>query len=185
MLGGNDPVVIFQFSKALPSLGQALGRIPIISKIPTVIDMPPVPIYLSEDRTGLCIDSESKDVTISTSVQTMTDGSAPAVDQKGVGSSVTIVFEAKKDAVGVSLLSAMIDQVFDKLSSKEYSISYLHGATTIFRGIMQSYQVSQTANTDKINITIEISRGEKQPQKQGTPAVENRQDGVNLINRIP
>lgn len=180
MLGGIDPIIIFQFSKKIPLVSEALAKIPLISKIPTVIEMPPVPIYLSEARTGLYIDTENKNVDISTDVETTSDGSPPAVNQKGISSTVTVTMEAIKDSIGLSLISAMIDQVFDKLTSKEYSISYLNGATTIFRGVMQSYSIAQSSQNNKMLITIEISKGEKQPQKAAPQSSVPRIDGATL-----
>lgn len=170
MLNGVDPIIIFQFSK-LQGTGFAdqLAKIPVVSEIPTVIEQPPIPIYLSEELTGLYIETEDKNVDIETTVETLSNGEDPPVSQKGIGSSVTVNLVAKKDSLGLALLSAMIDIVFDKVTSKEYAITYLHGATTVFRGVLQSYQASQSSNNDLLSIQIELSKGEKQPQKP--PAV--------------
>lgn len=165
MLNGIDPIIIFQFSKLAPSLGDTIARIPVLSQIPSLITMPPIPIYLSEEVTGIFIDSEDKTVDIETDVQTLTDGSTPDVNQKGVASTVSINMMAKKGSLGVSLLSAMIDQIFDKVSSKEYAITYLHGATTIFQGVLHSYSINQSASNDLYQIKIELSKGSKTPQK--------------------
>lgn len=165
MLGGLDPIIIFQFSKNIPAVAEALAKIPLVSQALNSVELPAVPIYLSEERTGLYIDTENKSVDISTDVETAADGGVPAVNQKGISSTVTITMEAIKDSIGLSLISAMIDQVFDRLTSKEYSITYLHGATTIFRGVLQSYSISQSAANNKMSITVELSKGEKQPVK--------------------
>lgn len=165
MLNGLDPIIIFQFAKLAPSLSATIAKIPIISDIPTAVDMPPIPIYLSESLTGLYIDAESKNVDINTNTETKSDGSEPDVSQKGIGSTVSIDLIAKKDSLGLSLLSAMIDIIFDKVSSKEYAITYIHGPITIFRGVLQSYQVNQSAQNELLSIRIELSKGEKTPQK--------------------
>lgn len=165
MLKGIDPVIIFQFAKLAPSLGDTVSKIPVVSKIPTLIDMPPIPIYLSQQLTGLHIDTEDKNVDIQTTTETTTDGSSPQVDQKGIGSTVAINILARKDSVGLSLLSAMIDQIFDKVTSKEYAITYIHGATTIFRGLLHSYAANQNADNELLTIKIEITKGEAQPTK--------------------
>ena len=173
MLNGIDPIIIFQFSKLAPKLGETIAKIPVISEIPTLIEMPPIPIYISQTATGLQIDSEDKNVDISTMTETKTDGSTPDVDQKGIGSVIAINMVAKKDSLGLALLSAMIDQIFEKVTSKEYAITYLHGPITIFRGVLHSYSVNQNAENELLTIKIELSKGEKQPTKQAeVPTVQ-------------
>lgn len=172
MLNGIDPIIIFQFSKLAPTLGKQLEKIPVISKIPTLIDQPPIPIYLSQAKSGIQIDSEDKNVDIETNVETLSDASPPDVTQKGISSIVRVTLTSKKNSVGMTLLSALIDTLFEKVSAKEYSITYLHGATTIFRGVLHSYAVNQNSNDDKLSVTIEISKGTNAPQKPaGTAAV--------------
>jgi len=165
MLGGIDPIIIFQFSKLASVAGETISKIPIVSKIPTVVDQPPIPIYLSEELTGIYIDSEDKNVDISTDTETLTDGSSPDVNQKGIGTTVSINLLAKKDSIGMALLSAMIDLVYEKVTSKEYAITYLHGATTIFRGVLHSFSVNQSADNDLLTVKIELSKGSKNPAK--------------------
>jgi len=169
MLNGIDPIIIFQFSKLASDANSLLTKIPVISKIPTVIEQPPIPIYLSEELTGLYIDTEDKNVDIQTDTETLSSGDAPETTQKGVGSTVTINLVAKKDSVGMSLLSAMIDLVFDKVTSREYAITYMHGATTIFRAVLHSFAVSQNSSNDLLSVKIELSRGAKTPEKKAGP----------------
>lgn len=176
MLGGIDPVIIFQFSKlADTGFGDFISKIPVISQIPTVIAQPPIPIYLSETLTGIYIDSEDKNVDIETETESLSDGSTPEVNQKAIGSVVSINLVAKKNSLGLTLLSAMIDLLYEKVTSKEYAITYLHGATTVFRGVLHSYSVNQNASNELLTIKIELSRGQKQPQKpagiQSVPGV--------------
>lgn len=169
MLAGKDPVIIFQFSKlADTAFGRGLASIPLLSEAKPVIDQPPIPIYLAQDKVGLYVDTEEKVVDIDTETETLSDGEDPVVNQKGISSAVRITLTGLKNSVGISLLSAMIDQVFDKSTSKEYAISYLNGATTIFRGLLTNFQVTQEANTNKVQINLELSRGQKQPKKTQT-----------------
>lgn len=173
MLGGIDPIIIFQISK-LASTGFAdlISKVPLVSDIPTLIDQPPIPIYLSESLTGIYIDSEDKYVDIQTETTTTADGEPPDPNQSAIGSTVTINLIAKKNSLGLALLSSMIDLVFEKVTSKEYAITYLHGSTTIFRGLLQSYSVQQNASNELLSIKIELSRGQKQPKKvSGVPDV--------------
>ena len=161
MLGGLDPVIIFQFKKLAPTLGPTLAKIPVISSIPTLIDLPPIPVYLSETLFNIVINGESKTVDIETDTETLTNGQPPDVNQKGIQSSIEINIEGKQDSVALTLLSALIDLAFDKVSSKEYQISYMHGAVTIFGGLLHSYSVETIEGTDKLGIKINISKGSK------------------------
>lgn len=165
MLGGLDPVIIFQFSALVPQLADKLAKIPVISGIPTVIEQPPIPIYLSETVFNIVIDGESKSVDIETTTETMSDGSSPDVAQRGIQSSVEINIEGKKDSVALTLLSALVDIAFEKVTSKEYAITYLHGATTVFRAVLHTYSVETVPGTDKLSVKIGLSRGQKQPSK--------------------
>lgn len=178
MLGGVDPVIIFQFSKILDDASATIARIPVISQIPTVVDQPPIPIYLSEQLFKIALGAESKSVDISTETETLTDGTAPDVNQKGIQSSVEINIQAKRDSVPLILLCSMIDLVYDKVSSKEYSISYLHGPTTIFRGVLHSFSVETIDGTDLCSVKISLSKGTKQPTKPETTPVVPAQVGA-------
>ncbi len=172
MLGGLDPVLIFQFSKLAPTVGTVLARIPLVSQIPTLVPMPPIPVYLSEQLFNIVIVSEGKSVDIETDTETLTSGATPDVNQKGIQSSIEISIEGKKDSVVLILLSSLIDLVYEKASSKEYQISYMHGAITVFGGVLHSYSVETIEGTDKLGIKFSISKGSKNPTKpDATPAV--------------
>lgn len=165
MLNGIEPIIIFQFKALAPSLSDLVAQIPVVSKFPSLIEMPPIPVYLSQSATGIYIESEDKNVDISTETQTMSDGSEPKVDQKGIGNVVRVNITGKKDSLGLALVSALIDQVFDKVTSKEYAISYLHGATTIFQGQLHSYSVQQNSSNELLTIAIELTKGTQNPTK--------------------
>lgn len=164
MLNGIDPIIIFHFSKKLSTtLSGEISKIPLVSRVGTFVELPPIPIYLSANLTGLFIESEDKNVDIETYTESKTDGTAPAIDQKGVASTISINILAKKNSIGIALLSAMIDVLYEKVSSNEYSITYLHGATTIFRAALTKFQASQNSENDLLNINIELTRGAKNP----------------------
>lgn len=172
MLGGLDPVIIFQFKILGPSVGSVLSKIPVISSFPNLIEMPPIPVYLSERLFNIVITGTSKNIDIETDTETKTDGSTPDVNQKGIQSGVEINIQGKKDSVALTLLSAMIDTVFEKVTSKEYSISFLYGATTIFGGVLHSYSVETVEGTDLLSIKIGLSKGQKNPTKvNGVPTL--------------
>lgn len=172
MLGGLDPVIIFQFSKLAPSVGQSLARIPVISQIPTVVDMPPIPVYLSEQLFNIAIIGTGKNIDIETDTETLTDGGTPDINQKGIQSSVEVNIEGKANSVALTLLSSLIDVVYEKASSKEYAISFMYGATTIFRGVLHSYSAQTIEGTDKLAIKFSLSKGSKNPTKpNGVPTL--------------
>jgi hypothetical protein len=168
MLNGLSPILIFQFSKKLVDLsavGDVIAKIPLIAEIPSVVDEPPIPVYLSETITGVFIESEDKSVDVVTDFETKTDGSPVNVNQKGASSVVSINLLARKDSLGVALLSALIDLAFDKVTSNEYSVSYLSGPTTVFRGKITQWVANQNADNELLSMKLEITRGEKQPEK--------------------
>lgn len=166
MLGGLDPVIIFQFSKLVNSPAGSIAKIPIISQIPTVIDQPPIPVYLNEKLFNISIMGTSKSVDIQTDTETLTNGAAPDVNQNGIQSGVEVRIEGKQDSVALTLLSSLIDLVYEKVTSKEYAITFLYGATTVFRGVLHSYAVETVEGTDKLLITVKLSKGNKNPTKQ-------------------
>ncbi len=160
MLNGIDPIIIFQYKKlVVVETTDTTTKIPVVSKKKTYVNAPPIPLYLSERLTGIFIDSESKNLDIETKTDTLSNGDSPVFSQKGIGSVITVQMVASKESVGLSLLSAMSDLILSKVTSGEYSITYLHGAITIFNGLLHSLQISQSADTDKFDITIELSRG--------------------------
>lgn len=185
MLNGLDPIIIFQFSKKVPEVTELLAKIPLVSDIPTLVDQPPIPIYLSENLTGLFIDAESKSIDASTQIETKSDGSEVSVNQKGIASIVSIDMLANKNSLGLALIAAMADQVLERMSSKEYFITYLHGSTTVFRGLLHSYSMNQTADDDLLRIRIELSRGDSKNLPNETPQklpTLNRSTGTTPIN---
>jgi hypothetical protein len=173
MLNGIDPIIIIHRYKKAPPADAALSTdaIPIVSSsTETYVPLPPIPIYLSESITGIFIDSESKNIDIETETQTYTDGKTAEVNQRGIASGVSINMIAKKDSLGMILLSSLIDTIFDKVTSKEYAITYIHGATTIFLGLLHTFAIDQDATSDLLKIKIELSKGQKQPVKVVGPA---------------
>lgn len=180
MLNGIDPIIIFNFSKLAPDVQASVADIPIVSSIVKKIGLPPIPVYLSEVITGLCITSEEKIISAQTNTETLANGDNPKTDQKGIESTIKIEMEGDKESIGIILLSAMADRVFDKLSSKEYSITYLHQAVTIFNGLLHSFNISQPADMTKLTITFELARQSQETQQKEDPPDVQRTQGVTL-----
>lgn len=177
MLGGKTPIIIFQFSKLVGTDYGNLFKDSLLAKIPTFTEQPPIPIYLSEQLTGLFVDAEDKNVDLNTEVTTLKSGEDPEIDQNAIGSTVSVMLKAKKDSIAMITLSSLIDIAYDKATSKEYAVSYLHGVTTVFRGKIQSFQFSQVADTDLISIRLELTRGTKKPAEKSTVDIIQKTTG--------
>lgn len=173
MLGGLDPVIIFQFKVLAPSLSATVAKIPLVSKVQSFIDMPPIPVYLSEKTFSILIGGTSKSIDIETETQGQTNSTTPPdVNQNPIQSSVEIEIVGKQDNVALTLLSSLIDQVYERATSKEYAISFLYGATTIFNAVLHSYSAETVPGTDQLSVKIRLSKGSKNPVKApGVPAV--------------
>jgi hypothetical protein len=158
MLNGLDPIILFHFYKDLvPYADNFIGPVP--ADVPTKAPLPPIPIYLSESLTGIYIESEDKSIEIDTTTDSLKDGSDPIVNQKAVGTTTRINLIASRDSTGLTLLLAMADLIVPKVTSKDYAITYLHGAVTIFNGLLHSFSVQQNSDNELYRISIEISKG--------------------------
>lgn len=157
MLNGVDPIFLFNFYKSIPELEGLVMKIPLVPAIANRYGLPPIPVYLSERVSGVYIDAEAKNIDIETSVETLKDGEDPVVNQKGIQSITTITMEANKGSIGMTLLTALAERVFPKVTSKEYGITYLHGGVIVLNGLLHSFSVSQSANDSRFQIQIQLS----------------------------
>lgn len=182
VLNGLDPVLIFQFKTLISGVSDNIKNIPIVSDIPTLVEEPPIPIYLSENLTGLFIDSEDKNLDIETDIEESSDSTKePLVTQKGVTTSVSINIQANKNSIGLNLLNSLIDQAFLKLRNNLYTISYLNGSTTVFRGRIQSYRVNQNADSELVNIQLILNKGKPRPQGSPTNPFVTREENLDVL----
>lgn len=170
MLNGIDPIIIFNFKKIPPGLA-TVAKIPIVASVISAIDLPAIPIYLSERLTGIYIDAEDKSIEVDTTTDTLSNGEAPNVTQRGISSTVKIGMVASTGSLGVNLFAAMADLVFPKVTSKEYSITYLHGAVTVFAGLLHSFSISQRAGTTLYDITLELIKPAATAKASSIPVV--------------
>ncbi len=159
MLNGIEPILIFEFAKKIKDVTKS-NQIPLTADLATYLTLPRIPIYLSEKITGIYIDSEDRTIDIDTtteSVGLVSDTSKnPIVNQRAVSNSVKITMIASRDSIGMTILSAMADLIFPLVTSKEYSITYLHGAITVFSGFLHNFTITQNANDDLYHIVMEL-----------------------------
>lgn len=158
MLNGIAPIIIFNFKKLAPSLLQDINSIPLLAENNVSIPLIPIPIYLDENLTGIYIDSESKNIDIETKPETLPSGEKPTATQRGLNSVINVGMIASTDSVGLSVLMAMSDLIFQKVTSQEYSITYLHRAVTVFGGLLESFSVQQNREDNLYNISMSISK---------------------------
>lgn len=179
MLNGIDPILIFEFSKLITDESGASNRskVPVTASILSKLPLPYIPIYLNEKLTGLYIDTEERNIDVDTSTETLTISDDPIHNQRGINNSVKIQMLATRDSIGLTLLSAMADFIFPRVTSREYAITYLHGAITVFHGLLHSFAITQDPNNDLYHITLELIRvgiAQKQlsPEVSKTPGVQ-------------
>lgn len=179
MLNGLDPILIFSFFKLNPTAATEAEKtiMGLVSNTVSKFELPPIPFYLNH-QSGLMIVSEDKNIDIATKAETLATGLPAEINQKGVGSVITINIEATKDSLGVTLLGALCELIFDKVTSKEYAITYIHGPITIFNGLLHSFSISSQSEDTKLNIKLEISRGNTQPKS--TVQVTNEKTTASL-----
>lgn len=174
MLNGIAPIIIFNFKKLAASKLESINSIPLLAENKLSIPLIPIPLYLEEISrfgssgvegvsragtvSGIYIDSESKSIDIETKPQTLPDGKTPKATQRGLNSVVTINMIASSNSVGLSVLMAMSDLIFQKVTSQEYSITYINKSMTVFGGLLESFSVLQNSNNDLYNISMQISR---------------------------
>ena len=138
----------------------------------------PVPIYLSEEKTGLAVESEDDAMQISTDFipilngQTDENGQSIKVLQRGETQQVTINLVGVKKSVGLSillpLLKTIISYVFAK---KEYKIAYFHDTVLIFNARLASYRMTPGSNDNKVSLSIvlEVLPDKTEEEKAETP----------------
>lgn len=166
MLGGIAPILLFYF----PLTKENLDLFPGLISPPTFEEgeFPgvPFPIYLDERLTGLFLQSESRNIVLDTQVQTTSKPTEKTfISQKGVSNTVSINLVGRRDSIALASLLAFCDIIFSKISSQSYRVSYLNGPTVIFWGRLEGLNTSVRENTDLLDISFQISRGEKTDTK--------------------
>jgi hypothetical protein len=176
MLNGIAPIFIFSFFKNLPpTIVDGKASTGIVSVDVTQFPLPPIPLYLDENLTGIVFDSENKNIDAETTVDTLTSGDTARINQTAINSTVTINLSARKDSIGLSIISAMMDIIYQLLTSREYQITYLNGTTTIFFGLLHSYAINQATDSELATITITLIKNTNNTaKKDALPKLANK-----------
>lgn len=182
MLEGIDPVVVIHLKKNVTPATTKLNAVPTPSESQSFLDLPLIPIYLSRRMTGIIIKGEEKNVDIETNTETTEEGGTPSQNQKGLNNSVRVSLQCDSESIGMTLLNALIDQVFEKLTSREYSITYIHGSVTMFNALLASYAVARSSDNTLLSITMELTRStvKSEAPKSSQPTVSNSVSGSSL-----
>lgn len=177
MLGSIDPVIIFQLYKLVPETTPTLSKIPISPGLRRKTTFAIIPIYLSEKITGVFIKDESKNIDIETNTSSLSNGEGAAVDQKALGSIVSVTLQGKRSSVGLTILTALAEQILDKVTSQEYEVTYVHGSITVFGGLIHGISITPIDNEDRVEIKVDIARGRP---KTTSVQVAQKPDAVRL-----
>lgn len=160
MLGAIEPILAFQIYKNVTTEEtNTVASIPITTKVSQRATIAVIPIYLAELATGIYIDAESKNIDIDTNLDSLTSGESAEVSQKALGSITSVSLIGKKDSLGLTILLSLAEQLLDKASSKEYEVSYMNGAITVFGGLIHSLSFDQNREDDLIRIKVDFTRG--------------------------
>ncbi len=147
-----DPVLLIYFANGTKGLTSKLG----LGDFGT-----PIPIYLSEELTGLYVDSEKKGLSISTENivevdETTKTRSGLKVQQKGETQTTDISIGGRRDCVGLNLLLPMLQTIYDRvLATKDYRLAYFHNNVLIFDARLANLSINQ--NRENNLVTIELS----------------------------
>jgi len=80
---------------------------------------------------------------------------------------------AEQSSIGLTLLASLSDFIFPLITSKEVTLTYLHGPITVFAGLLHSFNITQNPGTTLRTITIELVRqGIEKPKN--TTAIPNK-----------
>ncbi len=155
MLNGLAPFFLFKFpSSLIPSI--PISGIPLIGDV-DLGGVIPIPLYLDENLTGICLTSQERSIDMDTQVDQSADGKT-IVKQHGVSNIVTVNLLAEKEALLLSVLLAFSDKLFQKAVNGKYSISYFNGNTLIFDGKVHSFSAQDAENDTLVRITITIQK---------------------------
>lgn len=139
MIGGESPVIIFNFSTGLEVAGFG---VPV-----------PVPIYLDEATTGVMSDNASDNVKIE--LQTI----GGLTFQRQVIQSLDISFRVLKDNAVATTLLSMAGKVYELIDSKDptdmkYYITIYYDSSFMLKGYLSSFRKTTIENTNMYQVEM-------------------------------
>src|SRR5690606_879327 len=185
MLNGLYPILIFQFyTKIGVDIANATG-IPLPKSDDKGVPLTPIPFYLDENFTGILITSESKAIDVETENESSEEGKEVKTFQKTLSNRVTIEMVASKSSLVVTAILAFFEQIYKKVTAKEYSISYLSGGITVFNEYIQEFAVHQSNNDDPYHIRLTLEKGNQETQTQKKPTDLPRAQNTRTLDGGP
>lgn len=163
MLNGVAPLIIFHFggvSKS-SSIFKAVAGVPLIGSSLTGLLAIPIPIYLDEKLTGIMVKSQVTQVDFDEEIQTKINEKTANVDQRVLNSLITVNMIGKRDSTLVSMLIALNDIVFSKITSKNYTVSYLNRSTVLLNGLLHGFSATENEDTNLVDIVFQFSKANK------------------------
>lgn len=139
MIGGESPVIIFNFSTGLEVAGFG---VPV-----------PVPIYLDEATTGVMSDNASDNVKIE--MQTI----GGLTFQRKVIQSIDISFRVLKNNEIATTLLSMAGKVYELIDSKDptdmpYYITIYYDSSFMLKGYLSSFRKTTIENTNMYQVEM-------------------------------
>jgi hypothetical protein len=145
-LGGTSPLIVFNFFKAIDTPNFLKGfvtqkRLPLL----------PIPVYLDEKLLGLPLDDYNRVITC----DVIRDNGTTF--EKVSGDVVTLKFQANKNNISVTAITALFDRIVKVVEKKNYSISIFYDNIIILDAALEQFQTNLTNGTTLREISITVS----------------------------
>jgi hypothetical protein len=163
MLGGLSPLLIFHIGALPPSnaLVEDISGIPLIGETLAANLAIPIPIYLDENLTKIFVKNHTVQVDMNEDVTTKANEGNPDVNQRAINSIVTVNMVTVKGSIVASMLIALNDLIFTKLSAKTYSVSYLNGPFFLLNGLVHGFSAAENEDNTKLDLVFQFSKAGK------------------------
>lgn len=147
MLGGNSPVMVFNFT-SLNIFGYELSNPSIFGyEIPLIS----IPVYLDEELTGIVVDDHERTI----NVEYETDGVNNY--ERQISSDVKISIKAQKDNVAFQAFLSLFEQVLKRTNSSSYKLYFYYDDVFLTDAGLKDFNVSTIQNTDTRLVTFTLT----------------------------
>jgi hypothetical protein len=158
-LNGIAPIIIFNFFKEIPIPAFLQG----FTKR-TTIPLIPIPIYLDENLTKICINDYDRETTI--------DGLRDGVSsyERVSADVVNLKFVANKSNIVMTAITALIDVIVqNNVENKTYSITVFYDNIFILGAALENFNSRLIEGTDEREISIRLANRPKEKVVAETP----------------